>query len=147
MSSIEDKAIALIMQHGLFGLCESDGCPCCNFSVHNVEVGVSCRKSEKCVRVESHSMDYDPPALEKVMRAVLQELQKEDSTEYRIRFCDYQSDHHRTKVNGSWIESCLCCYCSKPRAGATGYLCNECKAKPDAVGRYPWTGDGFMAAG
>lgn len=149
---IEDKAVALITEHGLFGLCESDGCLCCNFSIHNVHVSVSCRKSEKCVRVWSDSMDYDAAMLEKVIRAVLADLARYDSTylcnAYRLRFCEYAFDHYRAQgQDGQWSVSHRCCYCNGPRAVATDYLCEACKAKPDAVQRYPWTGDGFMAAG
>ena len=145
-----DKTCALIEQHGIYGLCESDGCACCHFTIHNISVDVSCRKSEHCIRVYSNSLDSEAHGLERVMRAVLRSLAEylgdaNALLRYRMRFCEYGKDHVDGHWLGEkWIETHKCCWCGKLRDDGQAYLCRECLEKVDAVNYFPWTADGFM---
>lgn len=41
----DSGALELIRREGIWGLGTNEGCPCCEFSVRNVSVSISCRKS------------------------------------------------------------------------------------------------------
>lgn len=77
-----DAAIALIQRHGFDGLAGLEGCVCCSFSVHGVDVAVSCRKSNTIepgaptVRVSSKHLDSldERPALERVAKLVAEQV-------------------------------------------------------------------------
>jgi hypothetical protein len=50
----------LIREVGLHRLGNLDGCICCNFSIRNVDVEISCGKGgERGIKVSSASMDYE----------------------------------------------------------------------------------------
>lgn len=127
------KALELIRSIGIYGLCESDGCPCCYFEIHGVHVNVSCHKSEHRIRVYSHHIFADPFELEPIAIEVAVQVGREG---YSVRFCDYGKDHKGT--NGT------CCYCGKPRSDKEAYLCVPCLSKPEARGSYPWGLKGNM---
>jgi len=121
------KALDLIKSQGIYGLCESDGCPCCWFEIHGVNVEVSCHKSERSIRVFSHHLYRNPFHLEPIAVEVACQIGRDG---YKIRFCEYACDH--TGDNGK------CCYCSNPRKDKEAYLCPKCLKNPDARGSYPW---------
>jgi hypothetical protein len=73
---LADQAIRLIEQHGLTGLCETDGCPCIHFCVHRCDVSISCHKSAHTIRVSSRSGDYSTEDLERVLQVVKREFNK-----------------------------------------------------------------------
>lgn len=68
------RAIALIKQVGVYGLNGSDGCACTSFSVHGMDIEISCRKSAHLVRVTSYSCDSIGIDLQPVADAVLADL-------------------------------------------------------------------------
>jgi hypothetical protein len=140
-----DKAIALIRQHGIFGLGVGDGCWCCYFQVQGIEVGISCHKSEHCIRVHANCLDEGPAGLEAVLYAIVEDSKArydKDFSDYRVRFCDYDCDHVGGHWEGKvWTETYKCCYCGAPRSEAQKYLCEACKGKDEARRLYPWTGD------
>jgi hypothetical protein len=141
-----DEAIALIKQHGLYGLGGSDGCRCVHFHIQGVSIDVSCHKSEHCIRVWSNYIYREASELERIAREVLFDLSQTgaDVDSYRLRFCKYSDDH----VGGHWevsgfVHSQKCCYCGKPRNDRETYLCCECSSNPEAREHFPWICDGF----
>lgn len=139
------KTVELIRAHGLFGLCEGDGCYCCAFEVHGIHVNISCRKSDHCIRVSSRHMYRDSAGIESVAREVLLQLGKM-AEGYRLRFCERQDDH--TNKSGwqgdKWVDVHRCCYCGKSRSDRQGYLCEECMKNEQALRLFPWHTDGFL---
>src|SRR5271163_3760873 len=97
-------ALALLKQHGIWGLGLGDGCRCTNFTVLGVSVDISCHKSEHCVRVIGWSHGSiagdrrDASELESVAREVLVQLGEDVAYGYRVRFCEYRHDH----AGGHW---------------------------------------------
>lgn len=121
-----EATLALIRRFGIFGLGGSDGCYCCNFSIHGISIDVSCHKSEHCVRIHTGCLGFSDSALFMIADEVLSQL-PDGGERYRVRFCDYSCDHvngHWDK--GKWVESYKCVYCSKPRADRDAYLCGTC---------------------
>ena len=157
---MNDKlALALILQHGIYGLGGSDGCRCTHFFVQGIWVDVSCHKSEHSVRVYSDYLERDPLALEPIAREVLRQIARsveswgtpeeeaiEIASRYRIRFCDFSTDNVNGRREGEkYVWDHKCSYCGKPRLNAAAYLCDDCLKRPEAVSCYPWTADGFMS--
>lgn len=130
--------IALIEQHGLFGLGGSDGCECVNFSLHGFDVSVSCHKSEHTIRVSCHVMDFDPQDLIRIATDVQSRL----TSGYRVRYCSYEDDHSRVERAPDWdhmmrIKEARCCYCGAHRVDEKDYLCEACKERQDARSSFP----------
>lgn len=132
-----DGVIAFIDRFSIWELGGSDGCPCCHFELLGFKVGVSCHKSEHCVRVYSDYMGSDWRDAERVAQAVLRWL-PDGGVRYRVRYCDYAHDHVNGRwEDGAWREEQKCCYCGKPRAHKEAYLCAECLTNESAVAAYP----------
>lgn len=125
-------ALERIKQHGIFGLCESDGCACAHFSVHGVSVDISCRKSSGAkpegfwgtlIRVWSHHIDSTPDELVPIGQYLANEMCSSIKVPTLIRFCDYDQD-----------KDCKCVYCGEPRGDYDNYLCDACKTRKDGWG-------------
>lgn len=120
-----EAAAALIDEKGIFGLSDYDGCLCANFSVHGINVDVSCRKS--CgglhyidsrffgivLRVHSTHLDAGAKDLNIVAEAVRRKLASEGDDIY-TRLCSYEDDNKQH-----------CLHCHSPRSGAA-YYCSTC---------------------
>lgn len=90
---MRNPAFETIKQVGIFGLCATDGCYCMRFSVHHVDVSISCRKSGgsrveggTTVLVTSPSLEYceeispdGPVLLREVGEEVARQLRESDS--------------------------------------------------------------------
>ena len=113
-------ALRLIKEKGIFGLCYSDGCVCCRFAVHHVNVEVSCRKS-------SVSLPYDADNRLPVVRVhgggdlddfglleIANEIVRQISGDAVIRLCSYEDD-----------KEVRCIYCHEPRENAESIYCNK----------------------
>lgn len=129
------STVDLIRKVGIFGLCNTDGCLCINFSVHHISVDVSCRKSgcmEKVVpkffgvevRVYSGSLGISFRDLEPVANEVREQLSGE-GYDIAVRFCDCRHDSEM-----------LCVYCDQPRSDRLGYLCDKHKVDPEVAPKY-----------
>lgn len=119
------KALALIKQHGVFGLGGDDGCLCTSFAVQGVNVEISCRKSSgsprgarlaTLVRVTCSWMGTMPEDLAPIAREVAEQVYKYESIATFVRYCDYQNDH-----------PARCVYCGKLRQNEAAYLCDKCQ--------------------
>lgn len=103
-------ALDLIKRVGIYGLGGNEGCPCTNFEVQSVHVGVSCHKSEQTVRVYSHSLDFfeggfgepvkqNTDALQQIADEVLRQVDGyyeaggEYASAFTVRFCSWNDDH------------------------------------------------------
>jgi hypothetical protein len=136
-----EKALKLIKELGIYGLAESDGCPCCHFNIHGIFIDVSCHKSEHTIRVYSHYMFHNPFDLEPIAEEVHRQVGI--SNPYKIRFCEYSCDHvgghwEGKHPNSKWMKTQKCCYCSAPRPDEEAYLCEKCLTKSEARSAYPW---------
>jgi hypothetical protein len=132
--SCPDEAAVLwfIQKYGIFGLGGNDGCACCHFSLCGIDVDVSCRKSEHCVRVHCGYLGYKVSNLFAIANEVLAQL-RDGGIGYRVRFCGYSADHVNGRwENGEWREEHKCVYCGKPRAGFDDYLCAVCAQNKEA---------------
>lgn len=71
-----DRVVEIIKEVGCSVLGNWDGCCCCNFSIRNVEVDISCGKGgEQAVWVSSNSCDYDgEPTLRPIMDEVIRQV-------------------------------------------------------------------------
>lgn len=128
-------ALYLIRRFSIWGLGGSDGCDCCHFSIHGLQIDVSCRKSEHCVRVSSNCLDKSPKEMIAIASEVLSQIDYPDA--YRVRFCDYSHDHVGGHWEaGEWVETYRCVYCHKPRDERDGYLCADHQSDPTVAGRF-----------
>ena len=130
-----NAALKLIRDHGVLGLCESDGCLCIHFEIQGVNVDVSCRKSSvgglpfdrefygTVVRVHSRHLDSSIIELQPIADEIVKQVAGYDGRPIAVRFCDWAYDRPPR-----------CAYCGEPRADLNGYLC----AKHQDVDKY-WT--------
>jgi hypothetical protein len=73
-----EKVLALIRELGCWRLGNRDGCCCCNFSIRNVDVRISCGKGgEQGVWVGSGSTDYNADLLKPIMEEVVRQCDEE----------------------------------------------------------------------
>lgn len=122
-------ALALIKQHGIYGLAGSDGCLCANFNVMGVEVDIACRKSTgsmfsdhygTVLRVTNRCLDSDPDGLKAIAVECANYLRAHGDV--LVRFTTYDED-----------KDCKCSYCGKKRA-PRGILCDQCLSGKDCWG-------------
>lgn len=73
---MKSQVVALIEQHGVYGLGGMDGCACTDFQVHNVSVSVQCHRPSggPSVTVRGKHFDVTPQEVRDVAAAVLRSL-------------------------------------------------------------------------
>lgn len=128
LSRNAQAVIDLLDQHGVYGLAGSDGCRCAHFSVQQVNINISCHKSNGGIKWHhwgviriTGSGDLDMQDLGTIAGKLLELLtEKEwederDDPYWTVRFCRWECD-----------EKQICVYCGQSREVEQGYLCNKC---------------------